>query len=151
MIIGIISDTHNDMEMTRRAVDIFRERGVDMVIHAGDITSPKMLQLFSGLDARFVLGNEDLDVDFLNEEAARLGFGPIGTVCRLEAGGKRIIVFHGNDVPLFREAVASRSYDYIIKGHTHFFENYISNRVRVINPGALYRSDDYSVAILDTG
>ena len=62
MIIGIISDTHNDMEMTRRAVDIFRERGVDMVIHAGDITSPKMLQLFSGLDARFVLGNEDLDV-----------------------------------------------------------------------------------------
>ena len=104
MLIGIISDTHNDMEMTRKAVDIFRQRGVDMVIHAGDITSPKMLQLFSGLNTRFVLGNEDLDVDYLNEESVRLGFGAIEKVCQLEIDGKRIIVFHGSDVPLFRDS-----------------------------------------------
>jgi len=58
-------------------------------------------------------------------------------------------VFHGHDVPMYREAVASGKYNYIIKGHTHNFENYISNGCRIINPGAVYGHDESSIAILD--
>jgi len=58
-------------------------------------------------------------------------------------------VFHGNDVPQFRAAMASGEYDYVIKGHTHMFENYVAGTTRVINPGALYGADVFTIAILD--
>ncbi len=151
MLIGIISDTHNNIELTSKAIDLFREREVEFVVHAGDLTSPRMVELFKNLRCIFVLGNGDIDVDYLNMECEKYGFGCMDHSCTFEAGGKKFIVFHGDNVPMFREAVASGEYDYIIKGHTHFFENYVSNRSRIINPGALYhRGEDCSVAILDT-
>ncbi len=150
MKIGILSDTHNNIELTRKAVALFKERGVEMIIHAGDLTSPRMLELFKDIPSRIVLGNGDIDVEDINSEAQRLGFGEIEYCSSFDVDGKKFIVFHGNNVPLFREAVASGTYDYIIKGHTHFFENYISNNTRIINPGSLYGADEFSIALLDT-
>ncbi len=150
MIIGILSDTHNNIAITERAITVFKDKHVELIIHAGDLTSPKMMELFSGFTCRFVLGNADIDREVLNEKSCELGYGCVDEYCSFEAGGKKILVFHGNDVPLFRKSVASGSYDYIIKGHTHFFENYVSNNTRIINPGSLYGSDEFSVAILDT-
>ena len=150
MLIGILSDTHNNVKRTMNALGAFKERGVGMVLHVGDIISGDMLSLFSGFDAKFVLGNEDKDQEGLNNESLRLGFGSIGHRLVFEAGGKKFMMFHGSDVPFFRECVASGEYDYIIKGHTHFFENYVSNKSRVINPGALYRAYEFTVATLDT-
>jgi len=150
MRIGIISDTHNNLELTRKALDIFRKHKIELLIHAGDLTSPLMLREFREFKCRFVLGNGDIDIETLNCESENLGFGCIEDSCKFRADNKNFIVFHGNNVPMFREAVASGQYDYIIKGHTHFFENYISNNARVINPGALYGTDELSIAILDT-
>jgi len=150
MKIGIISDTHNDIAMTEKALDAFRERGIKMLLHAGDLTSPRMISLFRDFKCRFVLGNGDLDVEYLNLECEKNNFDCMADKCCFEIEGKRFIVFHGNNVPMFREAVASGEYDYIIKGHTHFFENYTSNKSRIINPGSLYKADEFSVAILDT-
>ena len=149
MKIGILSDTHNSIVMTKKALAVFKEQGVDMVVHAGDITSPRMLKLFAQFQSRFVLGNGDIDIEDLNAESEKLGFGCIEESCTFELQGKKFIVFHGNDVPAFRQAVASGEYDYIIKGHTHFFENYTSSRSRIINPGCLYSGEDCSVVILD--
>ena len=151
MKIGILSDTHNNIEPTQKAVDVFKDNKVSIVVHAGDITSPKMLGLFKDFNPLFVLGNGDIDVEALNTEAQKLGFGPIKDSCEFEADRKKIIVFHGSNIPQFRAAMASGAYDYVIKGHTHIFENYIVNNTRVINPGALYGADEFSVAILDTG
>jgi putative phosphoesterase len=150
MKIGILSDTHNNIEPTQKAVDIFKDNKVNLVVHAGDITSPKMLGIFKDFKPIFVLGNGDIDAEALNAEAEKLGFGPIQDCREFEADGKKIIVFHGNNVPQFRACMASGDFDYVIKGHTHIFENYIVNRTRVINPGALYAADEFSVAILDT-
>lgn len=150
MKIGILSDTHNNVDITLRAIDIFKEKSVGIIIHSGDLSSPKMLKLFKGLNCKFVLGNVDLDIDLLNQESRRLGFGPVEYTCDLVIEEKRILVIHGNDVPLFRKAVSSGEYDYIIKGHTHCFENYVSNRARIINPGSLYGESEHTVVILDT-
>lgn len=151
MKIGILSDTHNNIEPAQKAVGVFKDNRVDMIVHAGDITSPKMLGLFKDFHPLFVLGNGDIDAEALNTEAKKLGFGPIKDSCEFEAEGKKIIVFHGSNIPQFRTAMASGAYDFVIKGHTHIFENYVVNNTRVINPGALYGSDEFSVAILDTG
>ncbi len=150
MKIGILSDTHNNLGMTKKAVEVFKEKKVDLVIHAGDLTSPKVLELFGHLKCRFVLGNGDIDVEMINNKSEELGFGKVEEFCDIEIEGKRIFVFHGNNVPLFRKTVASGKYHYIIKGHTHFFENYVSNKSRIINPGTLYGNDECTVAILDT-
>ena len=150
MKIGIIADTHNNIELTREALNYFTAQNVDLVIHAGDLTSPKMLELFEGFNCKFVLGNADIDIEELNCQSDKYGFGCIDQACSFEADGKRFIVFHGNNVPMFRQTVASGNFDYIIKGHTHFFENYVSNNTRIINPGSLYGTGDCSIAILDT-
>src|SRR4030042_2852849 len=110
-----------------------------------------MLGLFKEFKCRFVLGNGDIDIEALNAESEKLGFGCIENCCSFEVDGKKIMLFHGSDVPQFREAVASGKFDYVIKGHTHIFENYLSGGTRVINPGALYGADEFSIAILDTG
>lgn len=150
MKIGLLSDTHNNIEITEKAIEIFKSKGVDLIIHSGDISSPKMLNLFKGENCRFVLGNVDLDIDLLNEEARQLGFGPVEYTCDIKIGEKRILVLHGDNVPVFRKAVECGEYDYIVKGHTHSFEDYIRNKARIINPGCLYGGTEHTIVILDT-
>ncbi len=150
MLLGIISDTHNDIEATKKAIDLFKERGITVIAHAGDITSPKMLEYLKGFTCYVVLGNGDLiDAEDISTKASALGFNPVDVMLEFSLGGKNFVIFHGNDVPMYRSALASGKYDYIIKGHTHYFENYVSNGCRIINPGAVYGHDESSVVILD--
>jgi uncharacterized protein len=150
MLIGIMSDTHNDMEAMKIAIAIFQSRGIKTVIHAGDITSPRMLHYLKDFECYMVLGNGDLiDSEEIDVKANELGMRPVNLKVEFDLAGKKFLVFHGHDVPMYREAVASGKYNYIIKGHTHHFENYVSNDCRIINPGAVYSHDESSIAILD--
>lgn len=49
MLIGIISDTHDNQDKTRKAIELFNSKGVEYVIHAGDYISPFTLKLFKEL------------------------------------------------------------------------------------------------------
>lgn len=150
MLLGIMADTHNDIDSFEKALSVFKERGIKTLVHAGDITSPRMLEYLVEFDCYIVLGNGDqIDKDVINWKASVLGLRPVEDTAEFEYGGKNFMVFHGNNVPLYRQAVASGKFNYIIKGHTHFFENYVSNDVRIINPGAVYRHDESSIVILD--
>lgn len=150
MLIGIISDTHNDIEATKKAISIFKERDIKVLIHAGDITSPRMLEYFKDFDSYIVLGNGDLiDSEEIDMKAQSLEMRSVNVSIEFEFSGKKFLVFHGHDVPMYRDAVASGKYNYIIKGHTHHFENYVSNECRIINPGAVYGHDESSIAVLD--
>jgi len=40
MKIGIMSDSHDNMNMVAKAVELFNQRGVSRVLHAGDIIAP---------------------------------------------------------------------------------------------------------------
>jgi len=40
MVIGIISDTHDHMDNIRKALKIFKEKNVKVILHAGDFVSP---------------------------------------------------------------------------------------------------------------
>ncbi|MBN2403912.1 MAG: YfcE family phosphodiesterase [Spirochaetes bacterium] len=150
MKIGIISDTHDNIEITRKACSVFKDKKIDILIHAGDFTSPEIIDLFREFKCRFVTGNADNNIEALNKECEKLGFDCIGETCEIDADGKKILVLHGYVVSTFREAVASGKYNYIIKGHTHHFEDYIRNNTRVINPGSLSRSEEFTIAVLDT-
>ena len=40
MKIGVLSDTHDHIPKIKRAVEIFNEEKVDLVLHSGDIVAP---------------------------------------------------------------------------------------------------------------
>ena len=51
MKIGIISDSHDDVNNVNRAIGIFEQNNVKIVIHAGDIISPPIVCLLYTSDA----------------------------------------------------------------------------------------------------
>src|SRR4051794_6847804 len=57
--LGILSDTHNELERTHRAVQRLRAEGAEALIHCGDLSSPAIVALLAGLPSWFVLGNHD--------------------------------------------------------------------------------------------
>jgi len=63
MFIGIMSDTHDNVPLTKKAIDLFNSKKVEFVIHAGDYTSPFTLKLFKELRCKYagVFGNNDGD------------------------------------------------------------------------------------------
>jgi predicted phosphodiesterase len=97
MQIGIISDTHDHHRNVIRAVEIFNERGVEYVLHAGDIVAPFTAKPFAELrDAKFiaVFGNNDGEKLFLKSTIEGFG-GEIHEYCHKgEIAGKTIYMTH---------------------------------------------------------
>ncbi len=60
MKIGLISDTHDNIQNIQKAIISFNEKLVRVVIHAGDIVSPEAVEAFDGMKLIGVLGNNDL-------------------------------------------------------------------------------------------
>ena len=147
-LIGIVSDTHEDVRMIRKAVRVFQERRPSMVIHCGDIISPPVLEHFAGLPMRLVYGNNDGERSGLKKKCEELGFYGIDDTLTFEFAGKTFFVNHGTRKSVIDEAVARQQYDYVLHGHTHLKRNEVIGTTRVINPGALFSAYEYSIAFL---
>ncbi len=132
MIIGIMSDTHDNMPLVRRAIDLFNERHVEYVIHAGDYTSPFTLKLFPDLRCEYVgiFGNNDGDRLLLQERAGgKIRNQPYIFTLR----DKKIVVMHEHHVV---EALAdSGHFDLVVYGHTHKADVRKVRNTLVVNPG----------------
>jgi hypothetical protein len=152
--IGILSDTHNNAENTQVALSTFRERGVEKLIHCGDIATPGIVRLFMGWDVTFVFGNMDRDQSALVEAAKSVGLRVPQQTQIVEVPGTSIAVTHGDHASELFRLTVSRKHAYVCHGHTHERLNEVKNSygVRVINPGALggNKPQTRSVAILDT-
>lgn len=63
MLIGILADTHDNLEKVDAAVRSLNAKGVEMVLHAGDYVSPFVIPRFANLQSPMigVLGNNDGD------------------------------------------------------------------------------------------
>jgi putative phosphoesterase len=153
MKIGIIADTHNHVENTRRALDILREYHVERVIHCGDISTPQIIELFEGWDAIFVFGNIDHSHADLMRSAKNLsGRGMSGYTYTADWDGVRVAICHGHDLGQLEEFIHSGLYDYVFHGHTHLRRDEQIEGTRVINPGALggKQKQTRSLCVLDT-
>jgi uncharacterized protein len=131
MKIGIISDTHDNLDAIEAAVNVFNERDVSTVIHAGDLISPFTAKKFDELNGEFlaVFGNNDGEKDLLKEKFSIADFREV------EYGGKKIAVYHGTVEAFVDSMVKSKKYDVVIRGHSHKPLASIEDGVLVINPG----------------
>jgi putative phosphoesterase len=148
MLAGIMSDTHDNMEQIRKAVDAFNERGVGHVIHAGDFTSPFTFRVLKTIKAGFtgIFGNNDGDKLLLQKMSEGRVFNQPHI---FELEGRRIVLIHEHHIA---DALAdSGHYDIVIYGHTHKAGIRERKDTLVINPGEagswLYGKS--TVALLD--
>ena len=157
MKVGVISDTHDHLDNIRKAVEIFKNLRIDILVHAGDFCSPFVFRELNKLKpecskAYAVFGNNDGDKVLLTQNAA--GFCTIQQgVLKIELEGKSIAVMHYPDIAdtLFR----SGEFDIIIYGHTHrkrleILKNGGNKRI-LLNPGSCagYLTDKPTVAYID--
>lgn len=148
--IGILSDTHGQFEITRTAVKFLNDTGAEYLIHCGDVGGIDILDLLTSVPSAFVFGNCDYDQDALRTYATHLGICCLGTWGVLNLSDKQIAVTHGDDPLLIsRMAKSLDRVNYLLTGHTHCRHDKRSGSIRWINPGALYRSNIKSVALLD--
>ena len=150
MIIGILSDTHDRVDAMAAAMALLRARGAEFFIHCGDVGSERVLDLLAGVPSAFVFGNSDWDRAALARYAEKIGVASHHPFADLELGGKKIAVTHGDDFKLKRRLLSEQRHDYLLQGHTHVRAEEKIGKTRVINPGALHRAAQKTVATLDT-
>ncbi|MEM2910827.1 MAG: metallophosphoesterase [Nitrososphaerota archaeon] len=135
MLIGIVSDTHDNLDRIRRAVQVFKERNVELVIHCGDWIAPFSVREFKGLKVMSVLGNNDGDLLLLEKTLKEIGSSLEGRFASIGLDGKKIAVIHGEYPELVDALVRSGMYDVVIHGHTHKRRCERFNGTLILNPG----------------
>jgi putative phosphoesterase len=155
MRIGIMSDTHDNLPLIRRAVDRMNEEEVDLVLHAGDFVSPFVIPALSDLEAPLigVWGNNDGDRPHLldkSDEYERIEIR--GAFARVDADGLIIGMLHGDEHALYQALVEGCCFDVLVHGHTHAAEIRQFGTTLTINPGEVcgYLTGNPTVALLDT-
>ena len=151
MVIGIISDTHDNVPNIKKAVEIFKNKNVEFVIHAGDIIAPVSVNYFEGLNMKFIFGNCDGDRLKIEEKVRDINGQHYGNIMELKHKGKKIGVFHGHDI-IINDKMLNKGYDYYIHGHTHTPEDKKHKNTRVLCPGGHYLGnpkEDNKVILLD--
>jgi uncharacterized protein len=135
MKIGLISDTHDNINNIQNAVSLFNDRSVSFVIHAGDITSPKAVEAFTEVKLIGVLGNNDVDVAGLRNAFDKIGGQLKGELCEIEQDDLIFAIYHGTDSKKKESIIQSGKYDVVVYGHTHRIQNKRVGKTLVINPG----------------
>ena len=151
MRIGVVSDTHNNLKNVRKIVDIFNESEVERVIHTGDISQKKTLDLLSNLNANLfgVYGNNDQgELHHLEAAADGHGFYFTQPPLKLIWYNQKIVVVHD---PLELELVDVTEFDVVLHGHTHRETINFEDDLLTFNPGecAGMMSGQNAVGILD--
>ena len=136
--LGIISDTHGLLNETVRAVRLFREHDVQMVIHCGDIGSSEVVRAFQGLETHFVFGNMDGESEAFRFAVEETGNHLHGWFGSFELSGKRIAFAHGH-LPQFEQELESGNWDLLCFGHTHVASLQMYGSTLLLNPGAFVR------------
>lgn len=152
MKIGILSDTHNDINTLQVILNHYRREGIKTVLHCGDLTSPENVKRFHGFTLHLAFGNGDYLTAEMQEQVILLGTDSSAKrINTITIGGSRILITHGNMVQDLEEMKKNPNLDVICTGHTHSRENSSVGKIRIINPGAASRvgNPPFSYAIYD--
>lgn len=133
-MIGIMSDSHDNLDAIRKAVEAFNEAEVELVIHAGDMISPFTAEEIKKLNCEFkaIFGNNDGERDGLRKFFKGICYHD--DFQGLEIEGKKFAVIHSTNEDVVDALVKSDKYDVVIRGHTHQLE-VKEGRCMMINPG----------------
>jgi len=136
MLVGVVSDTHNNISNIKNIIDIFNNEKVDVVIHTGDITKSKTLRMFSDLCCPMlgVFGNNDISEIGLEEVCMDLNFNFKEPPFSISLQNKEIVIFHEPD--LINDYIKDhQDVDIVLHGHTHRYREEVIDNTIYFNPG----------------
>lgn len=119
MLIGIIADSHDNVPMIEKAVELFNAEHCALVLHAGDLVAPFSIAVLGKLSCpwKAVYGNNDGEKVGLKLKAVSLGVSIQQPPLVVEQAGLRILVLH--DCPDPGAAAREHRADVVIYAHTH--------------------------------
>lgn len=132
MNIGVISDSHDNIDKINKAISLLNERGVEFVVHCGDIVSPFATIPFKNLKCDYigVFGNNDGDLLMINKITSDKFYK---APKKIEIAQKSIIVFHE---PFIIDNI-DENIDFVLYGHTHKKDLRKKGLQTIINPGTV--------------
>jgi hypothetical protein len=154
MLIGLMSDSHDNIKGVKDALRAFSRSGVELILHAGDMIGSGNCYTFEASSApvKLVYGNNDGDRVGLKRDFERVGGEYLGDFGEIEAAGLKIAMLHGTEDSLVRAVVASGIYDVVLRGHNHRAETTRYGKTLLVNPGEIWGhfTGLSSVAVLDS-
>lgn len=148
MRIGIIADSHDNLNSLEKALEVLQSRDVAHILHAGDFVSPftaRVLKKFTG-GFTGIFGNNDGEKLFLRKMFDDK-IHPQPHILTLH--GRKIVMMHEHDLA---DALAdSGHFDLVVFGHTHKAVLKKVNKTLVVNPGELggWLYGTSSLAVID--
>ena len=146
MKIGVISDTHGNVNAFRRALELFD--GADMIVHAGDVLYhpprlgcgegydiPAFIEALNGLKIPIAIAQGNCDPQVYEELLEMPVQSPYVYVSRENVN---IVVNHGHLLTREKMIEQGRRYraDYFISGHTHVPVLEDVDGLVLMNPGS---------------
>jgi putative phosphoesterase len=122
---------------------------VEAVLHCGDIGSIAVVEMFAAWPTHFVFGNCDDGTEAFAAAIRRAGQTCHGLFGDLEFEGIRVALLHSHERRRFRETIDSGQYGLVCYGHTHVAAVDRHDKTLVVNPGAIYRAEPHSVAVVE--
>ena len=136
MLIGVVSDTHNNLKNIDQIISLFNDKEIKLVIHTGDITNANSLDKFSKLNANLigVYGNNDRSEAGLENVANKNNFQFQEPPKLLTLFNRNIAIFHEPD-SIDDFLIFNKNIDIVLHGHTHRYRNEIEKDILFFNPG----------------
>ena len=136
MLVGVVSDTHNNIKNIKKIIYLFNEKQVDLVIHTGDISKASTLEIFSNLNSPLVgvFGNNDRIEKGLKEVCEEHKFKFQEPPLFLSLENKKVVVFHEPEL-IEGHIKDCQDINLILHGHTHRYKEEIIDDIIYFNPG----------------
>ena len=155
MLVGAISDTHDNLPLIEKAVAILNQRKVDLVLHAGDYVAGFVIPKLKALNCPLigVFGNNDGDHELLKKRFSETTNCTIhDRFTQVAIDGYKIALLHGHETELLNAIIDSGYFNAVIHGHSHFNSIERKGKTLAINPGEVcgYLTGKPTIAILDT-
>ena len=135
MLLGLMSDTHDRVPAIAELLKRMTERGVGMVLHAGDYCSPFSLKPFQAANVALagVFGRNDGDPEGLKAAAEQgMGHELFQSPHSLTIGEHKILLVHDIGEVSARSV---KQYHVVVHGHEHQQSMKTRGDTLIINPG----------------
>ena len=151
MRVVVISDTHGNIERIKHVLRFAKEIKAGAIVHCGDWDNTLAIKTVTsfGIPLYGVLGNADISpqmVDAVREFCEKSD----EDFLEFELDGKKIGVCHFPDRIKDIDKDTEHERGIIFYGHTHKSKGSWAGKTRLVNPGALARTDQPSFVVYDT-
>jgi putative phosphoesterase len=155
MLIGLISDTHDNLPMVEKAVKRLNEEKVELALHAGDYVAPFVIPKFNALNCKLigVFGNNDGDHELLKKRFSETSNCEIrDRFAEIDIDGFKIALLHGDEAELLNALINHGNFDAIVHGHSHANVTRKNDKTLIVNPGETcgYLTGKPTIALLNT-